>query len=66
VLALAAASPAFVDRVLDVVDESLAKAICHGLDELGPVSLADLDTAQAEVVAAWYAMQSVIEGGIAS
>jgi flagellar motor switch protein FliG len=65
VLALAAASPTFVDRVLDAVDESLGRAICRGLDDLGPVSLSDLDFAQAEVVAAWHAMQSVLEGGVA-
>jgi flagellar motor switch protein FliG len=63
VLALAAASPAFVDRVLHAVDDSLADAICQSLDELGPVSLSDLDVAQAEVVAAWHAMQSIMEGG---
>jgi flagellar motor switch protein FliG len=46
VFALAAASPEFVDRVVDAVDEPLARAICHDLDNLGAVSLADLDAAQ--------------------
>lgn len=49
VLALAAASPEFVDRVLDFVDEPLARTICHDLDNLGAVSLADLDAAQLAV-----------------
>lgn len=65
VLALAAASPAFVDRVLDVFDEPRARAICRALDELGPVSLADLDAAQAAVAAAWPALQSPVAGGVA-
>lgn len=65
VLALAAAAPAFVDRVLDALDESQAREICRGLDELGPVSLADLDAAQDVVAAAWHAMQASIAGGVA-
>lgn len=51
VLALAAASNEFVDRVLDALDEPLAKSLCCDMDELGPVSLADLDAAQGEVAA---------------
>ncbi len=49
VLALAAASEKFVDRVIEALDEPLAKAICRDLDELGSVALADLDAAQLEI-----------------
>ena len=65
VLALAAASPEFVDRVLNGMDDSRAREICRGLDELGPVSLADFDAAQDVVTAAWHAMQAPAAGGVA-
>jgi flagellar motor switch protein FliG len=65
VLALAAASPEFIDRVVDAVDEPLARAICRDLDELGPVVLADLDEAQRKVAALASSLCTLPAGGVA-